>query len=163
MLSAGALDFTFHSRLVALEKSEVVTGDQIWRDFQFALSGAPQDFRRLREAIEQPIMQSQSVREWVVRIQPEGRLGRLNSLFILARAQRAPARHNGESYLVPRIGLRPQFERLKFPLQIARHLPVIEKKDPEPFPVADAIPELIGFAGVLGSQIGLAHVRVRER
>src|SRR5438270_4691590 len=45
----------------------------------------------------------------------------------------------------------------------SRYLPIIEKKDPEPFPVADPIPKIIGFAGVLGGKIRLAHVVVGDR
>ncbi len=63
---------------------------------------------------------------------------------------------------IARIRLHPRFESLQLLLQVSRYLPVVEKKDPEPFPVADAVPKCIGFAGVLGGQIGLAHVPVNE-
>ena len=56
LLSASARDFAVHSRLVSLEKRQVVTGDQKFRDFQFALRRPPQDIRGLREPVQKKVM-----------------------------------------------------------------------------------------------------------
>ena len=47
VLSGSASDFAIHSRLVALQKREVVTDDQKFRDFQFALRRPLQGLRGL--------------------------------------------------------------------------------------------------------------------
>ena len=60
MLSASARDFALHSRLVALEKRQVVTGDQKFRDFQFALRRPLQDIRGLREPVQEKIVNCQT-------------------------------------------------------------------------------------------------------
>jgi len=47
-------------------------------------------------------------------------------------------------------------------LQIARNPPLVEKEDKEPFPVADAIPQFIGFQRSFHGKIGLSCVPVKE-
>src|SRR5262249_55438545 len=112
--------------------------------------------------VEQKIVEAGNVRERIAGIQPKGRLCSLNPPFILARAERGPARHNRKGLAIPRIGFHPRLESLQLPRQVSRYLPVVKKEDPESFAVADAAPQLIGFACVLGSQISLAHIPVRE-
>ncbi len=58
--------------------------------------------------------------------------------------------------------MRPCLDGLQFFLQVSRYLPVVQKKDKEPFPIADAIPQFVGFEGVLDGEIGLSHVPVKE-
>ena len=71
MLSAGARNFALHFRLVALKKPEIVTEDQKFLDFQFALRGSLQGLRCLPEPVKEDIVQSETaVSEWIVRIQP---------------------------------------------------------------------------------------------
>ena len=94
VLRGRARDFAFHSRLVALEKRQIVTGDQHFRDFQFALRGPPQGIRGLCVAVEEKIVVSHRIPEWHVRIYPNGLFGRLNSPFILARTECDPPRRN---------------------------------------------------------------------
>ena len=60
LLSGSASDFAVHSRLVALEKREIVAGDQKFRDFQFALCSPPQSIRGFREPVEEKIVDSKS-------------------------------------------------------------------------------------------------------
>jgi hypothetical protein len=69
VLSAGARNFVLHSRLVALKKREIVTEDQKFLDFQFALRGSPQDIRCLPEPVKEDIVQSETVvPECIVRV-----------------------------------------------------------------------------------------------
>src|SRR5215469_3801541 len=83
--SGSASDFALHSRLVALEKREVVADDQKFRNFEFALCAQPQAVRGLREPVETEIIDSDSrVWKWHGPIEPDGLLGGLNSPFILA-------------------------------------------------------------------------------
>ena len=63
---------------------------------------------------------------------------------------------------ITRIGLHPLLDSLQFLLQVSGYLPVVEKEDKEPFPLADAVPQLIGSEDVLRAHIGLAHVPVKE-
>src|SRR5436305_254931 len=83
--AGNASDFALHSRLVALQKREIVTIDQKFRNFQFALCAQPQAVRGLREPVETEIMDSDSrVWKWHAPIEPDALLGGLNSPFILA-------------------------------------------------------------------------------
>ena len=64
VLSAGARNFVLHSCLVAFKKREIVTEDQKFREFQFALRSSPQDIRCLPEPVKQEIVLSETaVRE----------------------------------------------------------------------------------------------------
>jgi hypothetical protein len=47
-------------------------------------------------------------------------------------------------------------------VQISGNLPVVQKQDKEPFPLADAVPQLIRFRDVLRAQIGLSHVPAKK-
>src|SRR5215471_9856825 len=82
----SASDFALHSRLVALQKREIVTIDQKYRSFEFALCAAqPQAVRGLREPVETEIIDSGiQVWSWPGPIESDGHLGGLNSPFILA-------------------------------------------------------------------------------
>jgi hypothetical protein len=81
----SASDFALHSRLVALQKREIVTIDQKFRNFEFALCAQPQAVRGLREPVETEIIDSDSpVWKWRGPIEPDGLLGGSNSPFILA-------------------------------------------------------------------------------
>ncbi len=114
VLFGSAGDFAFHSRLVALEKREVVTEDQKFRDFQFALRRQLQGLRGLCEPVEEKIVDGKtSVREWDVRIEPYGLLGCLNPPFILAGAECDPTRDNARGVRIARIRLCPRFESLQ--------------------------------------------------
>src|SRR6516225_12325740 len=85
VLFRSASDFALHSRLVALQKREIVTIDQKYRTFEFALCAQPQAVRGLREPVETEIMGSDSpIWHWQAPIEPDGLLGGLNSPFILA-------------------------------------------------------------------------------
>src|SRR5689334_11469633 len=64
---------------------------------------------------------------------------------------------------IARVHLYPRFEVLELSWQVSCNLPVIKKKDPAPFAIADAITKRVGFASVLGGEIRLAHVPVRYR
>src|SRR6516164_5959646 len=60
----SASDFALHSRLVALQKREIVTIDQKFRNFEFALCAQPQAVRGLREPVETQIVDS-DIRVWI--------------------------------------------------------------------------------------------------
>ena len=69
----SASDFALHSRLVALQKREIVTIDQKFRNFEFALRAQAQAVRGLREPVETEIMDSDSrVWKWHGPIEPDG-------------------------------------------------------------------------------------------
>ena len=159
VLSGSASDFALHSRLVALQKREIVTDDQKFRDFQFALRRPLQGLRGLCEPVEEKIVDGKTrIREWDVRIEPDGLLGGLNSPFILAGTECDPTRDNAAGVSIARIRLCPRFESLQLLLQVPGYLAVVEHEDVAPLPIADAIPKPVGYADFLGSQIGLAHV-----
>src|SRR6516165_10570676 len=81
----SASDFALHSRRVALQKREIVTIDQKFRNFELALCAQPQAVRGLREPVETQIVNSDCrVWKWDRPIEPDGLLGGLNSPFILA-------------------------------------------------------------------------------
>ena len=91
--SAGsASDFAFHSRLVAREKREIVTGDQKLREFQFALRSPLQGIRSLCEPVEaKDCGWPHVIREWRCPDLAEWPSRRcLNSPFILAGAAVRP-------------------------------------------------------------------------
>ena len=56
VLSGSARDFAVHSRLVALQKRQVVTVAQHLRDFQLVVRGPLQGIRGLSEPVERKIV-----------------------------------------------------------------------------------------------------------
>ena len=82
----------FHRRVVALQKREVVTEDQISRRFQFALRRPPQGSRGFVEPAQTAIVRRNTlIRRPVVQIQSKGFFGPLNSPLILAGAKSDPS------------------------------------------------------------------------
>src|SRR5215471_17032137 len=99
----SASDFALHSRLVALQKREIVTIDQKFRNLELALCAQPQDVRGLRELVETQIVDSDSrVWKWYGPIEPDGLLGSLNSPFILSFSIGAPTPENALGVTITR-------------------------------------------------------------
>jgi hypothetical protein len=61
MLFASARDFAFHSSLINLKKSQVITGDQKFRHFQFAIRGPLQTIRGFRKPVQKKVVSSSLV------------------------------------------------------------------------------------------------------
>ena len=91
-------------------------------------------------------------------------LGCLNRSFKSARPVCGKAAQQGQGIglLSARIRLKPQLEGLVRLFQIARDLPIVGEVDEEPFPIADAIPQLPGLRRALGGQHRLSSSAVRQ-
>src|SRR5215831_15796027 len=157
--SGSASDFALHSRLVALQKREIVTNDQKFRNFDLALCAQPQAVRGLREPVETEIVGSNSrVWKWAGHIEPDGLLGGLNSPFVLSVIECDPTPENAPWISITRIRLCPRFESLQLLLQVPGYLAVIEHENEAPLPIADTIPKRVGFADFVRSLIGLPRI-----
>ena len=110
MLSGSASDFPFHSRLVTLQKRQVVTVAQHLRDFQLCgprprCKASAACANRSRERL---LAGKTLISERVAPVQPHGLLGCLNPPFILAHAPCDPTPRSGQApQIIARIRLCP--------------------------------------------------------
>ena len=89
-------------------------------------------------------------------------LGLLDHHLILSGACCEEPRHESRRDRIARIGLRPQAERLAFLLEVAGHLPVVNRHDEEAIAVGRVIAQLVGFARALFAEDVFAASAVRQ-